>query len=70
MHNLTRAELIQISIILSNRLDALRQTIADTDYEAKFSHDGRNYAEQVRRDDEHYAHNLQTILGKLAEAIN
>ena len=67
---LNRQELIQLTIVLSNRLEAVQTHIRDTDYEAKYAVLGNSaYAEKVKHDDQIYAHDLQIILAKLAHAL-
>lgn len=66
---LQRHEVIQLSIVLGNRLDDLRGFIRDTDYMEKYGAVGQTYAELLKHDDERYAHDLQIILAKLAHAL-
>jgi hypothetical protein len=66
---LQRPELIQLCLVVGNRLDDLRNSILDTDYMDKYGAMGQDYAERVKHDDQRYAHDLQIILAKLAHAL-
>jgi hypothetical protein len=65
---LTRAELIQLSIVLANRIDELRKHIDSTDYMALYG--DQAFAEQVAHDDARYAYELEQILASTLSPLN
>ena len=63
---LTRTEAHQALLIIANRLDETRNALLDTDYATKY---GQAVGEQVKHDDQKYAHELQMIVAKLIDAL-
>lgn len=63
---LPRTEAHQALILLTNRLDDLRNYILDTDYESKY---GQAMGEKIKYDDETYAHDLQRLVARIIDVL-